>query len=300
MTLPRHPLLLAALLALALTACERAKPAAQQEVARRRVLTTVYPLSDVVRQVGGEWVDTDWLCENGNDPRDLKLSDEQKRLLKNADLIVSSGFADVWIGQTLDLHQQALRLIRPEATPAGRALANGSDDDEDAPRPDLWLDPLIVKDLADSVREHLTVLEASHDRAFRANAEAFVRAIDALDAEFRPRLAPLAGKRFLALRPTWGRLAERYGLQEVAPVNTEPRKLTDAEVRALRDAAHSQNTDVLAVESSLLPGVQRELQLRTGLRLLLLDSLGSSAPDARSTWLRLFRYNLEQLEKGLK
>ena len=285
---------------IALTACDHPSSTAPQEPTKRHVLATVYPLADVVRQVAGELVDVDWLCENGSDPRDLKLSDDQKRRIQNADLIVSSGFDDPWFTQALDLHQQALRLIRPESTPAGRALAAAASDDDDAPRNALWLDPEIVKELAEAVREHLTMLEAKHDRELRASADAFVRSVDALDGEFRGRLAPLRGRKFLSLRPMWGRLAERYGLQEIAPLNTEARKLTDEDVRTLKEAAIAKKTDVLAIDTNLLPGVQRELQLRTGLRLLLLDALGSSAPDGRSTWIRLMRYNLEQLEKGLK
>lgn len=295
-----HLLLSSVLLLVSLTAlsdgCDRRPNEGAQDSTKRHVLASVYPLSDVVRQVAGDLVEVDWLCENGSDPRDLKLSDEQKRRIQNADLIVSSGFADIWLGQSLDLHQQALRLIRPEATPTGRTLP----DEDDTPHGALWLDPQIVKELADSIREHLAVLEVRHDAELRANAEAFVKSVDALDAEFRPRLAPLRGRKFLSLRPTWGRLAEHYGLQEIAPVSTEPRKLTDDEVRTLKEAARDEGTDVLVIDASLLPGVQRELQLRTGLRLLLLDPLGSSAPDGRSTWIRMMRYNLEQLEKGLK
>ena len=55
----------------------------------------------------------------------------------------------------------------------------------------------------------------------------------------------------------------------------------------------------LVIDATLLPGVRRELQRRIGLRLISLDPLGSSAPDGRSTWVRVMRYNLDQLVEGL-
>ena len=65
-------------------------------------------------------------------------------------------------------------------------------------------------------------------------------------------------------------------------------------------AAKDEGTSILAVDVSLLPGVRRGLELRTGLHTLSLDLVGSSAPAGRSTWLKVMRYNLEQLESGLK
>ena len=48
------------------------------------------------------------------------------------------------------------------------------------------------------------------------------------------------------------------------------------------------------------PPLAAELERRTGLRLMLLDVVGTSAPDGRSTWVKLMRYNLEELEKEIE
>jgi zinc transport system substrate-binding protein len=280
---------------LALTSCDRPSTDAAQPAPKRHVLATVYPLADVVRQVAGDRVQVDWLCEYGNDPRDLKLSEEQKRLVHNADVIVTSGFGDFWAGETLDIRQQELRLVRPDLTQTAAKL---SADEHD--RGALWLDPQIVKEVADTVRERLVVLDGTHDQELRAAVAAFGKAIDDLDAEFRPKLAPLQGRKFLSLRPTWVRLAAHYGLVEIAPINTDARGLSDEDVRTLKLVARQEGIDVLAIDASLLPGIQRQIQQRTGLKLLLLDPLGSSAPDGRSTWIKIMRYNLQELERGLK
>ena len=255
----------------------------------------MYPLADVVRQVAGEAaekVTLDWFCENGRDPRDLHLSDAQKKISGIAELILTSGFPENWAGESMDSRQQALRLISPDSTQSGRVLP----DSHGA----LWLNPQIVKEMADTVRERLTLLDFRHESQYRKGSEAFIREVDALDEEFRERLAPLKGRQFLSLRPTWGDLAERYDLEEIAPLDTDPHRITDDEVRKLKETAQKEGIEVLVIDAALLPGVQRELQTRTGLRLLPLDLLGSSAPDGRSTWIRMMWYNLDQLEKGLK
>src|SRR5947207_14891414 len=74
---------------------------APQEPPKRHALSTVYPLADVVRQVAGKSVEVEWFCESGQDPRDLKLTDEQVKLARAADLIVTSGFFDPWAGDMI-------------------------------------------------------------------------------------------------------------------------------------------------------------------------------------------------------
>ncbi len=279
----------------AITSCKRPASESTPDTVKFRVVATVYPLADVVRQVAGKQLDrveVESLCENGADPRDLRLSDQQKMNAGRADLVLTSGFPEPWAGETMDSRQQALRLLQPDSTPTGRLLP----DSHGA----LWLNPQIVKEMADVVRERLTLLDSKHEDQYRDGRNAFLREVDALDVEFRERLAPFKGRQFLSLRPTWSALAERYDLEEVAPIDTDPHRMTDEEVKKLKQTAEEEGIKVLVIDAALLPGVQRELQMRTGLRLLPLDLLGSSAPDGRSTWIRIMRYNLDQLEKGLK
>jgi len=277
------------------TSCDRSAPETVSETVKIHVLSTVYPLADVARQVSAKLsdkVEIESFCENGTDPRDLRLSDQQKKRAGRADLLLTSGYPESWAGEAMDSRQQALRLLQPDSTPTGRLLP----DSHGA----LWLNPQIVKEMADTVRERLTLLDSKHEVQYREGRDAFLHEVDALDIEFRERLAPLKGRQFLSLRPTWSALAERYDLEEIAPVDTDPHRLTDQDVKKLKATAAEEGIKVLVIDAALLPAVQRELQQRTNLRLLPLDLLGSSAPDGRSTWIRIMRYNLEQLEKGLR
>jgi zinc transport system substrate-binding protein len=281
------------LLVLLLVGCDRhASDTPANEIPRLRIVSSVYPLADIVRQTAGDHVELEWFCENGHDPRDLRLSDDQKKKARAADLVLTSGFSDNWSGDTLTQRERSLRLIEPQTTAAGRLLP----DNQGA----LWLDPRIARDMAELVRERLTTLDAKHEADYRRASERLVKEIDALDADYRAGLAPFRGRRFLSLRPTFSTMVERYDLEEVSPINTDPSHLTDADVRKLKETALTEGIELLAIDASLLPGVRRELQQRTGLRLLPLDPLGSSAPDGRSTWIRIMRYNLEQLVRELK
>lgn len=284
--------MLLSLLLASSSGCDRRASTAPEPPTKLRIVTSVYPLAALARDIAGPHADVEWFCENGQDPRNLKLSTDQKSHAHNADLILTSGFPEPWAGENMNDKQRALRLIQPDATAAN----HGARDNPGA----LWLDPPIAREVAELIRDRLTMLDAKHENDYRQASVKLLAEIDAVDTDFRARLAPYQGRRFLALRPTWASMAARYGLEEVAPIDTDAQRLTDDEVRKLRNTAREEGIELLAVDAALLPGVRREIERRTGLRVFMLDTLGSSAPDARSTWPRILRYNLEQLENAMK
>ena len=88
------------------SACKRGDSQANPQAnVKRNILCVVYPEADIVRQVAGDQADLrwqiDWFCENGQDPRNLEITDDRRQLLRRADLIISGGFPDVWLGNTL-------------------------------------------------------------------------------------------------------------------------------------------------------------------------------------------------------
>jgi zinc transport system substrate-binding protein len=280
-----------------LVGCNRSpSPSTPETVIKRNVLCVVYPVADIVRQVAGEQADVQWhiqwFCENGLDPRDLNVTDDRKRSVHDADLVITSGFPERWTGDMLDPQERAQRVIGLDALTSGLLYP--------AVHGDLWLDPHVVMDLTEAVRQRLSIRDDRREIYYRRQADAYVKQLKKLDDDLSRQLALFKGRRFLALRPTWMAMAKRYGLEEIAPIDTTPQKLSDDQVQLLQQTAKDNGTNLLAVEASVLPGVKRELQLRTGLTLLPMDSLGTSASDGRSTYIHLMRYNLDQLCQGLR
>ncbi len=121
---------------------------------------------------------------------------------------------------------------------------------------------------------------------------------------------------FLSMRECWFPLAQRCNCQEIAPINTDPWLLNDVNIRQMRDLANQAHTPWLAADANWPATVLTHLQEQTRMKLLLLDTLGtsaergsSSAPSfglykglegvpPRTTYLEILRYNLHQLERA--
>ena len=280
-------------ISIAHSGCSKSAEKADSEISTKIiVVATAYPMAAVARAIGGEHVDVKWFCEYGQDPRNLKPSSQQLRLARNSDLIITSGYQDNWAGADLGTRQKEDVLIRPEFTATGVNFY----DEHTA----MWLHPQIVKETANVMRERFMLRDVKHADEFKAAYEKLAKEIDQIDAEYKAAFAKFKIRKFVSIRPVWDGLCKTYGLEEIAPINTSPHKVTDAEIAKLKKAAVENQTNILAIDAATLPGVQRDLELRTGMKLMLLDNVGSSAPDANSTWPKLMRYNLEQFEKMLK
>jgi len=108
------------------------------------------------------------------------------------------------------------------------------------------------------------VLDSKRDAALRASAAAYTAEVDAVDREFAAALAPFKGRKVLVVRPVWGPMLARYGLEVVAPVNVTEERLTSADFKILEDdqkkfppyqACLLVRKDLIAAEPSLRPAL---------------------------------------------
>jgi zinc transport system substrate-binding protein len=255
------------------------------------VLAIVYPLAEMVKRVGGEHVEVQWLAESGQRPEEIEATAELRQRANKAALVLTSGPWDAWAGTELSSDARSTRLIDPQRT----AAAAGAD-----PKANLWLNPAVMQELLDKVRARLTQIDPLHEADYRKNAQAYAEEIDEIDRNFRDELAKLKGKKILAVRPIWGALCARYGLSQLAPMDAREEKLSPTEFKELARAAKGNGVKFLFIDAATPAGVRQQIEEKTGLRAVTLDSLGTSAVDGRSTWARIMRYDLEQLKQGLE
>src|SRR5689334_21902376 len=112
-----HRICIIAVVALGATAvglapgCKRDTPTATQ-AEPTHVLTTVYALAAVVRQIGQERVDCQWFVEAGQSLDDLKETPERRAQWRGAELVITRGAADPWTLEGLGNAYQDRRILR--------------------------------------------------------------------------------------------------------------------------------------------------------------------------------------------
>jgi len=258
------------------------------------IVASIYPMAEMAERVGGAaWVRAEWLVDAGRRPEEVEADSSARRRAGNAVAVITAGPWDgAWALPDVTPEARRDRVVDPSQMPA----AQGQDADAY-----LWLDPAVWRQMVERLRTRLSVYDGRHEADVRAGAAAYLAEVDAVDGEMKAGLAEFKGRKVLVVRPVWGAMLARYGLEQVAPVTgvTEER-LTAADFKdRIVPAARAAGARAIFVDEATPAGVRQQIEDRTGLRVLTLDAVGSSAAEGRSTWARVMRYDLGQLRKGL-
>jgi len=181
------------------------------------VAASLYPLVEVARLVGRPLVKVRSLSPVGTGPHD-PLTAKEIGALAEADLavVVGGGFQP-------DVEQRAGRRSGPTL----RALeVPGAGDPAD---PRVWLDPVLMRRVVDTVAGALAEIRPTGKQQFLANAKRYKRGLLELDQLYRSRLASCSTRTFATSDPAFGRLAVRYRLV--------PQVVTDLIARVEPDSA---------------------------------------------------------------
>ena len=286
------------LICLVLLGCDRnssdsSKSGAGGENASRiAIVASVQTLADMAQRVAGNWAEVTWLVEAGRRPEQVEVDAEARQRAGRAAAVIIAGPWDTWALADLSADARTAHLVEPSRMAAAR--------DAD-PKAYLWLDPPVMREMVERLRGRLGVLDPKRDAALRASAAAYTAEVDTVDREFAAALAPFKGRKVLLVRPVWGPMLARYGLEPVAPVNVTEERLTAGDFKdRLIPAARAAGVKFIYVDDATPRAVRQQIEERTGLTALTLDAVGTSASAGRSTWAKVMRYNLERVCQGLQ
>ncbi|TWA95493.1 zinc transport system substrate-binding protein [Azospirillum brasilense] len=100
----------------------------------------------------------------------------------------------------------------------------------------IWLSPANARAMVAAIAEALSAKDPANAAAYTANAERTARSIDALDAELKAALAPVAGKPFVVFHDAYQYFEAQYGLNGVGAITVNPERRPSAkrlsEIRA--------------------------------------------------------------------
>ncbi len=171
------------------------------------VITTIQPLGDFVKAVGGDRVDVVVLLPAGAEPHTFEPTPSQMRAIEKADLFVKNGAGlEFWIDKV------AARSTRILDSSEGIDLIylNGT------PDPHIWLSPRSAMIQVDNICRALIEIDPDGRELYERNRNAYTKELESLDEYLRKRLANAQGRIFVVDHPAWSYLARDYGLVQIA------------------------------------------------------------------------------------
>lgn len=263
-------------------------------------------LGDLVSQVGGERVAVTTLVGPGGDAHVYEPTPADARTLGSAALLVTNGLGfEGWIDRLVTAsgfsgpHVVAAADVTPRHADPEHPAGHGDDID-----PHAWQNPANVALYVAQIRDGLIAADPAGAADYRARADDYLAALDALDAEIRGAIAaiPPARRKVVTSHDAFGYFAQAYGLDFLAPVgvNTEA-EASAADVAALIRQIRSEDIPAVFVENISDPRLLAQIRRETGAQpggTLYSDAL--SPPDGpAATYVDLMRHNLRTLVAAL-
>lgn len=279
------------------------KPGYSLAEVKPRVVATIFPVADIVRQIGGDAVDVVTLLPAGASPHTFEPTPAQMRDLAAAALVVR-------VGAKLD--DWALKLLAAASVPpAIVTITDGvellHDVEADAHEghgadPHVWLDPVLVRDqVVPRLLEALKLLLPGSEEALNHASERLRSELTRLDADVAKTLAHLDNPKFVSFHSAWRYFARRYGLEQVAVVEEFPGKEPSARAMAvLIESARRSHARALIVEPQFSARLGEQIAKELTGKVAMADPLGSPDIAGRASYLDLMRFNAKAFAEALR
>jgi zinc transport system substrate-binding protein len=298
------------LITLLFTACSNDKSPAPGTSDSIRVVTTLYPLYEFTKQVGGDTVSVSSVIPFGVDPHGFEPNPRNVEEIINADLIVMNGAGmEPWLDRLLE--NTVPDSVRVVEASAGLDLIPVNDDDDHAHddhegvffNPHTWLDPINAIAQVRAIESALTEIAPSHAQEFSNNAEAYIAKLEDLNKRFSRAFENCESRMVVITHSSLPYFCRRYNLEE-APISglahqdePSPREFGEL-IRRAREA----NVRVVFHESEVSPRLAETLAKEINARVLPFNTLHTTTPDGDSdgvNYIEIMKANLRRLCEGL-
>ena len=271
-------------------------PASAQE--RLKVVASFSILGDFVRNVGGTGVSVTTLVGADGDAHVYSPTPADAKKIADAKLIFVNGLGfEGWLPRLLKSAGSKVTVVT--ATAGIAPLKLGSDAD-----PHAWQSVANAKIYVGNIRDALAAADPASAQGFRANAEAYLAKLDALDREAREAVAkiPQARRKVISTHGAFGYFAAAYGVEFIAPVGVSTESEPSArDIAGIITQIRSAKIPAVFLENVSDPRLIRRISAETGARVggtLYSDSLTAEKGDA-PTYIDMVRHNIKALTSAL-
>ena len=164
---------------------------------------------DVVKQIGGNYVDVTSILSNPDqDPHLFEASPKTARALQNARVVVYNGADyDPWMTKLLGATGGGKSANNRTTIVAADLVGKKAGDN-----PHLWYDPKTMPAVARAVSAALGAADPAHKSVYDANLATFLASLQPVDAKVAALRARYQGQPVTATEPVFGYMSDAIGL----------------------------------------------------------------------------------------
>jgi zinc transport system substrate-binding protein len=304
-------MVLAALLLLVGCARTKNKPV-EADSNKIKVVATVYPVYEFIKQIGGDKVDVIMLIPPGAEPHDWEPTAKDITRIKDAAIFAyhGAGFEPVEKLLNKDVLGTAVPVEASKGIPKLAASHKEEEKrgtehhDHEEGDSHMWLDPLLAQQEVNTIMQALIAVDEKNASYYKANAEKYNKQLAELDQQYNKSLAGITRKDIITSHEAFGYLAARYGLHQVGIMGLSPdAEPTPDKMAEIAAFCRANNVKYIFFETLASPKLAQTIAKETGAELLVLnpaENLTEQEMKENKNYLSIMGENLVNLEKALK
>src|SRR5690625_3902227 len=273
------------------------------------IATSFTLIEDIVKQIGGDLVETHNLVPIGTDPHEYEPLPEDTKAVTDADGIIYNGFnleggEDGWLMRMVDTVGKDETFLYELMEGAEPLYLSGEDGAADEINPHTFLDPLLGVHMAENTLKALIDISPEHEDQFTDNAKQYIAELQEIHELYETKIneIPEENRLLVTSERAYQYMAKRYGLKEgfIWEIDTEEQG-SPAQITSLIHLVKEQQPPVLFVESNVDSRAMETVSQETGVEIyttLYSDEIGKRG-EAGDTYIKFLKYNIEQIHAGL-
>ncbi len=200
-----------------------------------KVITTTEDLAAIVKEIGGDRVQVDFLAKGVQDPHFLEPKPSYMLKLSQAQMLVQVGL-ELEVGWARPLligarnskiqtgsigFVDASRGIDVLEVPTG-PVDRSEGDVHLQGNPHYWLDPMNGKKIAQNIKEGLIRVDPDGKDVYEKNLTRFSKKLDEAILRWKETMRPFEGEKVVTYHNSWPYFLSRFGLKAVGYVEPKP------------------------------------------------------------------------------
>ena len=170
--------------------------------------------------------------------------------------------------------------------------------------PHVWLDPILVKQQVNNIRDGLIEADPQNKEQYEQNALAYNQELDELDMKFKSSLASCNKDTFVPFHNAFTYLRERYDIKVMSIGGLAPdAEATAAEIAEFVDFVKDNDIKVIFNEELVDPRLAEVIADEAGAEVMLFSPLEALAPEEEEknvTYIDKMEQNLDALKVALE
>jgi ABC-type Zn uptake system ZnuABC Zn-binding protein ZnuA len=190
-----------------------------------QVVTTVSPITNIVKNVGGDRVFVTGIVPEGTNSHTFEPAPADAAVMEEAEIVFINGLhleeptrelAKANVGEGVPVVELADRTISEDEYIFDFSFPES----EGFPNPHLWTNPPYAKEYAEIVRSELSKLDPEGASTYQENFDVFARRLDRLDEAVRVVTAtvPEEDRKLLTYHDSFPYFAREYGWEVVGAI----------------------------------------------------------------------------------